>query len=194
MTPFDLGAFDPPLMLPRLECGPVVLRPFDPSDLLLVLEASTDSYVPSITSLPASCTEAGGLSFIERQGEQARSGHGYSLVIASADGTERGLGAVGLWLRDIENGRATVGYWLVESARGAGAAGWALRGLVAFAFDGLAIPRLQLYIEPWNEASVRTAVSAGFAHEAHLRGWERIDGEQHDVDCYSLLRAEWNAP
>jgi RimJ/RimL family protein N-acetyltransferase len=194
MKPFDLGAFDPPLALPRLNCGPVVLRPFDPSDLLLVLEASADPYIPSITSLPAKCSEADALAFIGRQGERARSGHGYSLVIASSDGTERGLGAVGLWLRDIENGRATAGYWLVDSARGAGAAGWALRGLVTFAFEVLAIPRLQLYIEPWNEASVRTALSAGFTHEAHLREWERIDGAQHDVDCYSLLRAEWSVP
>jgi RimJ/RimL family protein N-acetyltransferase len=194
MKPFDPRAFDPPLALPRLNCGPVILRPFDPSDLLMVLEASIDPYLPSITSLPAHCTEAEGLSFIERQGERASSGHGYSLVIATADATERGLGAIGLWLHDIENGRATAGYWLVDSARGSGAAGWALRGLVAFAFDRLAIPRLQLYIEPWNEASVRTAVSSGFTREAHLRGWERIDGQQHDVDCYSLLRTDWTSP
>ena len=38
---------------------------------------------------------------------------------------------------------------------------------------------------------MHTAESAGFVHEAHLRGWERIGDEQHDVDCYSLLREEW---
>ena len=41
-------------------------------------------------------------------------------------------------------------------------------------------------------ASARTAEAAGFSHEATLRGWERIDGDQRDADCYALLRAEWS--
>jgi RimJ/RimL family protein N-acetyltransferase len=194
MTTFDLRAFDPPLTLPRRDCGPVVLRPFCPDDLAMVREASRDPYIPLITSLPAQASDADALSFIERQQARADDGHGYSLVIAAAEGEQRGWGSIGLWLRDIENGRATVGYWLVPEARGSRAAGWALRGLAAFAFEDLAIPRLQLYIEPWNVASVHTAEFAGFAFEARLRGWERIDGAQHDADCFSLLRDDWRAP
>ena len=56
----------------------------------------------------------------------------------------------------------------------------------------LAIPRLHLFVEPWNVASARTAEAAGFAREATLRGWERIDGEQHDADCFALLHTEWS--
>ena len=62
-----------------------------------------------------------------------------------------------------------------------------------FGFAQLAIPRLHLFVEPWNVASARTAEAAGFTREATLRGWERIDGEQHDADCYALLRTEWTA-
>ena len=65
----------------------------------------------------------------------------------------------------------------------------ALRAVVAFAFGALSIPRLHLFVEPWNVASARTAEAAGFAREATLRGWERIDGEQHDADCFALLHA-----
>ena len=57
----------------------------------------------------------------------------------------------------------------------------------------LAIPRLQLFIEPWNAASQRTAEYGGFVQEALLHGWERIDGTQHDVYCYALLQQDWNA-
>ena len=67
----------------------------------------------------------------------------------------------------------------------------ALRAVTAFAFEELAIPRVHLFVEPWNVASARTAESAGFGHEATLRGWERIDGEQRDVDCFARLRSEW---
>jgi [ribosomal protein S5]-alanine N-acetyltransferase len=55
----------------------------------------------------------------------------------------------------------------------------------------LSIPRLHLFVEPWNVASARTAEAAGFSREATLRGWERIDGEQRDADCFALLRSEW---
>jgi RimJ/RimL family protein N-acetyltransferase len=191
---FSLSVFEPPLALPVLECGPVVLRPFAPEDATMVMEASRDPYIPSITSLAPGATAADADTFIARQLERATGGHGYSLVIADADDPARGVGSVGLWLRDIENGRATIGYWVVAPARGRGVARDALRGLVGFAFNDLAIPRLQLYIEPWNVASVRTAEGAGFGWEATLRGWERIGTEQHDADCYALLRHEWTAP
>jgi [ribosomal protein S5]-alanine N-acetyltransferase len=82
---------------------------------------------------------------------------------------------------------------LTPSARGAHLAGWALRGVVAFAFETLAIPRLHLFVEPWNVASQRTAEAAGFVREALLRGWERVDDSQRDAVSYALLRQEWSA-
>ncbi len=190
---FELTRFDAPLRLPVLRGGPVILRPFDTDDLALVLEASRDPYIPAITSLPVDATEAEAWSFIERQQERAAGGHGYSLAVALAEDERHAIGAVGLWLRDIEQGRATAGYWLVAPGRGRGLAAQALAVLTDFAFDELAIPRVQLYIEPWNVASARTATAAGFSLEARLRGWERIGDEQHDADCYSLLREEWAA-
>ncbi len=102
-----------------------------------------------------------------------------------------GIGSIGLWLQEIESGRASIGYWLVAGARGRGLAANALGAVVSFAFGVLSIPRLHLFVEPWNVASARTAEAAGFSREATLRGWERIDGEQRDADCFALLRSEW---
>ena len=99
---------------------------------------------------------------------------------------------MGLWLHEIESGRASIGYWMAPNARGHNYAGWSLRGLVTFAFVVLAIPRLHLFVEPWNVASQRTAEFAGFTQEALLRGWERIDGTQRDVYAYALLRQSWH--
>jgi ribosomal-protein-alanine N-acetyltransferase len=64
--------------------------------------------------------------------------------------------------------------------------------VVAFAFGELAIPRLHLFVEPWNVASSRTAEAAGFHREALVRGWERIDGEQRDVECFAVLHEDWD--
>jgi [ribosomal protein S5]-alanine N-acetyltransferase len=192
VIPFDLFTFEAPLTMPELRYGPILLRRFALSDLPLLREAAEDPYIPSITSVPPVYSDDSGRAFIERQQRLASDGHGYPFVIADAADPHRGLGALGLWLREIENGRASIGYWVGPSARGRHSAGLALRATVAYAFEALGIPRLQLFIEPWNAASQRTAEYAGFTQEALLRGWERIGGTQHDAYCYALLQQDWN--
>jgi [ribosomal protein S5]-alanine N-acetyltransferase len=191
MSDFDPAAFAPPLRVPELVFPPVVLRPYRVSDLALVRQAAADPFIPSISSVPRRYTDDSGRAFIERQHARDAEGDGYSFVIAAEAAPQAGVGSIGLWLQEIESGRASIGYWLVAAARGHGLAAHALRAVVAFAFGTLAIPRLHLFVEPWNVASARTAEAAGFSREATLRGWERIDGEQRDADCYALLHAEW---
>ncbi len=193
MSSFDLGRFAAPLFVPVLSSPPLVLRPFDPGDRDLVRRASLDPLVTAISSVPVACDDAAAEDFIERQHTLAAEGHGYPFAISllNDDAVSTGIGCIGLWLRDIEHGRASVGYWLLEPARGRGLAGRALRAAAQFAFSELGIPRLHLFVEPWNVASARTALRAGFHHEARLRGWERMEGAQRDADCYALLATEW---
>ena len=194
MSGFDPTAFTPPLRVPELVSPPVVLRPYALSDLALVRQASADPFIPSISSVPRRYTDDAGRAFIARQHARDVEGDGYSFVIARESEPKAGIGSIGLWLQEIESGRASIGYWLVADARGQRMATHALRAVVAFAFGALSIPRLHLFVEPWNVASAQTAEAAGFGREATLRGWERIDGEQHDVDCYAFLYADWSRP
>jgi len=189
---FLLSRFAPPLVVPYLEAGPVVLRPFSSGDLSLIEAAGSDPYIPSMTSVPRHFSESEGRAYLARQSHQAEDGHGFPFVIAPANEPERGIGGLGLWLREIDSGRASIGYWLVPSARGMGMAAAALGGVVQFAFGSLAIPRLHLFIEPWNVASQRTAEAAGFANEGLLRAWERIDGRQCDALAFVRLHQEWS--
>jgi ribosomal-protein-alanine N-acetyltransferase len=191
VKPFDLSAFEPPLHVPDLRRSPILLRPFRISDLTLVRQASTDPYIPTITSVPSVYTDDEGRAFIERQHDRVAGGHGFSFVIADEVDPEQGLGAIGLWLREIDSGRASIGYWLVPSARGRRLATAALKAVTAFAFSELGIPTLHLFIEPWNTASARTAERAGFTREGLLRGWERIENQQRDAFSYVLLQEEW---
>ena len=194
MSGFDLTAFTPPLRVPELVRPPVVLRPYAVSDLAMVRRASADPLIPSISSVPRRYTDDAGRAFIARQHTRDAEGYGYSFVIAPESEPTAGIGSIGLWLQEIESGRASIGYWLVADARGHGLAAHALRAVVSFAFDALSIPRLHLFVEPWNVASARTAEAAGFTREATLRGWERIDGEQRDADCFALLHSQWARP
>jgi RimJ/RimL family protein N-acetyltransferase len=177
---------DGELIVPVLAAGPFRLRPFRLADLDLVRAAAGDPYIPLITTIPAVFTEDEGRRFIERQWSRAQQGYGYSFAIADA-ATDRALGQAGLWLQNIGQGRAEVGYWVIAAARGRGAAGRAVAAITGWALGELRIPRLELYVEPWNQASIRTAEKAGFRREGLLRSWQAVAGERKDMLMYSLL-------
>jgi RimJ/RimL family protein N-acetyltransferase len=54
----------------------------------------------------------------------------------------------------------------------------------------LRIARLELYVEPWNTASIRTAESAGFQREGLLRSWQEVGGIRKDMYMYSRLATD----
>ncbi len=183
------GQMEQPLDVPELAASDgFTLRPWRMSDLQLVREASEDDYIPLITTVPSPYSESAGVAFVERQWGRATARAGYPFVIVSSDG--RPVGNVGLWLRDLGQGRASLGYWVVKSARGQGAAVAALGAVAGWASRDLRIPRLELYVEPWNTASVRAAERVGFQREGLLRGWQQVGDERRDMFVYSLLNAE----
>jgi len=165
------------LMVPTLAAGPFRLRPFALGDIDVVREAASDPHIPLITTVPAAFTEEAGRRFIERQWERAEQGTGYSFAIADAD-TDHAAGQAGLWLTDVSAGRASVGYWVISSSRG------------RRAHQDLRIPRLELHVEPWNTASIRTAEKAGFQREGLLRGWQEVGGERKDMYMYARLAGD----
>ncbi|MBF4995980.1 GNAT family N-acetyltransferase [Nocardia sp. BSTN01] len=87
----------------------------------------------------------------------------------------------------IAEGRAAVGYWLAGRARGRGIATRSLRLLTRWAFDDLAIARLELTCAPDNLASRRVAERCGFTHEALLRSHIPFKGQRRDSLLFSLL-------
>jgi len=200
-----------PDCLPVLDAGPVKLRGFLARDLAMVEEASTDPLIPLVSTVPVPGSARSAAEYIERQQHRLRDRYGYSFVIAQEAGPgdreagpsdreagpsdreagpsdrDRAVGSIGLWLRDIDEGRATVGYWVVPSARGHHFAAHALVTIGAWAFATLHVPRLQLHVEPWNMASVRTAESAGYTCEGLLRSWQEVGERRRDMYVYSLL-------
>ncbi|MFC0598004.1 GNAT family N-acetyltransferase [Streptomyces palmae] len=175
-----------PLVVPELAAdGGFALRSWRLSDLPLVREAADDDYIPLVTTVPSPYSEPAGIAFVERQWGRATTRTGYTFVVVSPGG--RPVGQVGLWLKNLEQGRASLGYWVVKSARGQGAAAAAVGAVVGWALRDLRIPRLELWVEPWNTASVRTAERAGFHREGLLRGCQRVGDEHRDMFVYSLL-------
>lgn len=175
-----------PLRLPRLEDPPLVLRAFVGEDVPLIQDVSADLFIPLITSVPAQPDVEAARAFLDRQHTRLREGEGYSFAIADCASGEA-LGQIGLWLPNLAQGRVSIGYWVAARHRGRGVAKHAL-GLIST--WGLGLPgvhRLELYVEPWNEASWRTAERVGYQREGLLRSWQAVGEERHDMYMYSLL-------
>jgi [ribosomal protein S5]-alanine N-acetyltransferase len=174
--------------LPTIVTPTVELRPFCSGDRSMIQEASLDSHIPLITSVPSTSGPVEAMAFIDRQADRVDSGEGYPFAIVSA-ATQDAAGAIGLWPRDLKNGRASIGYWIVASQRRQGLATEALRAISAWGLGLDQIHRLELYVEPWNEGSWRTAERAGYQREGVLRDWERVGGQWRDMFMYSLVEA-----
>ena len=152
----------------------------------MVRELATDPYVPLIGSLPADADAAAGLAWVARQRARVDEGVGFSFCIA--DEHDRALGFAGLWTRGLVGGRATAGYAVRPSARGCGFAVDALKALTAFGWTLPNLHRIELYVEPGNVASRRTAERAGYVLEGELRQHQEIGGQPRDMCLYAARR------
>lgn len=166
--------------------GRARLRAFTETDVAMVRELATDPYVPLIGSLPAHADTAAALAWIDRQRARLAAEVGFSFCIA--DEHDRPLGFVGLWTRDFAAGRATAGYAVRPSARGHGVAVDALNALTAFGWTLSGLHRVELFVEPDNVASRRTAERAGYLYEGLLRQHQEIGGQRRDMCLYAILR------
>ncbi len=174
---------DLPLQLPRLTGHGVVLRAFDNPDAALVQAASSDPYITSITTVPSTPDPVEALAFIGRQRARLADGVGCSFAIATED--ELAVGQIGLW--PLPMGRASVGYWIGPRHRKHGLAVAALQTLTEWASGLPGLHRLELYVEPWNIASRRTAERVGFEQEGLMRSWKDVGGSRRDMYMYALL-------
>lgn len=172
--------------VPRLDGGSVTLRPFVERDADLVMSVASDPLIPLITTVPTGGTRDEALAYLERQHSRLAEGTGYSFAIADA-ATDEAVGQIGLWTRDIVTGRASTGYWIAPQFRRRGYARAALSTLTVWALGLAEVHRLQLYVEPWNEGSWRTAEACGYVREGLLRSWQEVGQTRRDMYVYSVV-------
>jgi ribosomal-protein-alanine N-acetyltransferase len=125
-------------------------------------------------------TNADARVWVTRQQGRYAEGAGFSFTIGDTS-TGNAVGHCGLWLSELYEGRATAGYSIVRSARGRGYAADALVALTEFGWTVPGLSRIELYIEPWNVASVRTAERADYVREGLLHSHQVIGGRRRDM-------------
>ena len=174
---------------PLPAAGAVRLRPYRTDDLPLVAELAADPYLPTVGSLPVPYSDTAGLAYLARQHDRLTDGTGYSFAVVDI-ATDRGVGSAGLWLTPGGSGRATAGYGMAASARRRGFATDALTALTAFGWTLPQLHRIELFIEPWNTGSVRTAERCGYQREGLLRSHQPVAGLRRDMLLYAALRPD----
>lgn len=172
---------DPPVS------GKVELRRFHSDDADMAIELSRDPYVPKTGTLPSHATGEQAQEWIQRQQHHLATGAGFAFAVI--DRTRgRCAGFAALWLQDLAAGRAQLGYAIAPPFRGHGLASDAVRAVTAFAWTLPELHRIELYIEPWNAASLKSAENAGYLREGLLRSHQEIGGERRDMLLYATLR------
>ncbi len=151
----------PPWPAPAPEADGVRLRAFGDDDADTVVDLAGDPYVAAISTLPAAADEDAAREWIRRQHRRWADGAGFSFAVADAS-TDHALGQVGLWLDRWAEGVGTGGYLVAPRSRRRGVATRALHAVTAFAATVPALGRLELFVEPGNTASARTAQRAGY--------------------------------
>ena len=99
------------------------------------------------------------------------------------------IGGAGLHDR-VGEGGLEIGYWIRASRVGHGFATEVTAALTAVAFTICGVDRVELHIDPANEASLRIPAKLGFVEEARLR--RRLppfpgDDEPRDVVIFTLF-------
>jgi ribosomal-protein-alanine N-acetyltransferase len=168
---------------PELGDGIVTLRRWAEDDLACVEEAGTDPRIPAGTTVPAVFTPDAGRAFIRRQSQRLIDGEGVSLAV-HAEG--RALGLIWLGVRP-QPGVIGLGYWIVPSARGRGYGTRAVRVAADWALSDLGVARVEAWVDPGNEPSIRLLAAAGFAREGLLRAFLDYGDRRGDAIVFSRI-------
>ncbi|UVI37864.1 GNAT family N-acetyltransferase [Brevibacterium spongiae] len=101
---------------------------------------------------------------------------------------DEAVGHCCLWLKDYAHGRASAGYAIAPSSRKRGYAADALIALTEFAWTLPGLSRVELFIEPGNTGSLRTADRAAYVRERVLAEHQEIGGIRRDMVLFTAVR------
>jgi [ribosomal protein S5]-alanine N-acetyltransferase len=174
------------MILPEIETSRLRLRSYTEADIQELVPLIGAREVAATTlRIPHPYTEQDARDFIARTGndDEVR-----LAVTLRTDG--RLCGGVGLRLA-LEHQRAELGYWIGVPYWGKGYATEAARAMVSFGFETLKLHRIEATHFQQNAASARVLVKLGLRREGCLREQVRKWGEFIDLECYGVLRREW---
>lgn len=173
----------PALLTPRL-----LLRPFTAADAPAVQRLAGEAVVAEMTlNIPHPYEDGMAEAWIATHRAAWEAGTAVTFAITTLTGELRGT--VSLQITPAHR-RGELGYWIGQPYWGEGLATEAVIAVLRFAFDDLALNRVQASHLPRNPASGRVMEKAGM-HREGLHRERYLKGAQfEDVVEYAILRSE----
>lgn len=172
---------------PQLADELIRLREWRAEDAEAVRAAVQDPEIPRFMGIPPNHTLEGVRRWLASVPADFESGAGANLVIVSAE-SGRLLGSVGVTRSCDDPGIGEVGYWICADARGRGIASRAVALIVPWAFESMALARIEITTHEENTPSIRVAENCGFAREGVLRAYREHHGRRVDLVMFSRTR------
>ena len=176
--------------LPTLETERLLLRPFRMVDAQDVFAYASrpelTEYLPWLTHRSIADSREY-LRFVEerrRRGEPASWG-----MELREEG--RIVGSCGFNSWEPGHARAEIGYCLSPDYRGLGLMPEAVRAVLKFGFEALELNRIAALCQVENVASERVLEKVGMRCEGVHRQHHWMKDSFRDMNCYALLREEW---
>lgn len=172
-----------------LETERLILRPLALSDATTIRELSGDYEVAKTTlNIPHPYPEGAAESFIQSQQDNSK---GYSFAIVRKSDPQL-IGGMGIHPHERHD-HAEMGYWIGVPYWNQGYASEALRRVVAFGFEELALNRIYAGYFSQNIASRRVMEKAGMTYEGTFRQHYVREGVYYDIGYCAILRSDWDS-
>jgi ribosomal-protein-alanine N-acetyltransferase len=176
------------MIIPEIETARLKLRPYKEADIPELVPLVGAREVAAMTlRITHPYTEQHARDFIAK----GRNDDEIRLAIILA-GNNRMCGGVGLKPEKAHQ-RAELGYWIGVPYWGNGYATEAAHAMVRYGFETLKLHRIAATHAKQNTASGRILVKLGMRHEGCLRQHICKWGDFLDLECYGILRAEWES-
>ena len=189
-------AWEGPFAPYRIETERLVVRCYEPSDARPLKEAIDSSlehlqpWMPWAHGEPQTLEEK--IELIKLFRANFDSGENFTYGIFAADESEV-LGGTGLHPR-IGPGGLEIGYWIRASSTRQGIVTESTAALTRVGFEVCEADRVEIRIEPRNEASQGVPRKLGFVEEATLR--RRLPGREgaplRDVTIFTMFREDFD--
>jgi [ribosomal protein S5]-alanine N-acetyltransferase len=177
------------LLTPTLTTARLRLRPVMDRDADALFAMHGSAHVLRYWDSPPWTDRERADRFVSVSALMAEESTGVRLAIDRVeDGAFVGWCSVSRWNPDFRS--AALGYCLSDAAWGHGYATEAAGAALGWAFEALALNRVQAETDTRNTASARVLEKLGFVREGTLREDCVVDGDVSDSWVYGLLRRE----
>jgi RimJ/RimL family protein N-acetyltransferase len=174
-----------PIAPVELDAGSVRLRPWREDDADAIWAALQDPDI-QLWNGGGVRSQEDALALVRRRADWSSGSNASWAVVDGASGDL--LGSVSVHSIDRDQADAEIGYWTAPAARGRGVAAAAVDAACRWAFETLAVDRIELCHAVENPASGRVAEKAGFVFEGKLRRSYRCgDGVKRDELLWARL-------